>query len=190
MLEKALDLFDRHKYGVIGTLMLHTMLLFVLTMARVYRQPETATANELQVMLDLPPLEEQDPMTDEQPPSPASAADVTNRTSNATAEPDRSPPMSSAARARMGQRVEEDLRNLEQAEFDKLADAAQGSRAGPAQSRGAPRPPVTRRADGPLRWTAWAAAHALPRPCAAGSAARVRAGCALRALPSGCVSCV
>jgi hypothetical protein len=122
MLERALDLFDRHKYGVIGTLMLHTMLLFVLTMARVYRHPETATANELQVMLDLPPLEEQDPMTDERPPSPASAADVTNRTSNATAEPDRSPPMSSAARARMGQRVEEDLRNLEQAEFDKLAE--------------------------------------------------------------------
>ena len=100
MLESALDLFDRHKYGVIGTLMLHTMLLFVLTMARVYRHPETATANELQVVL----------------------ADVTNRTSNATAEPDRSPPMSSAARARMGQRVEEDLRNLEQAEFDKLAE--------------------------------------------------------------------
>lgn len=122
MMERALDLFDRHKYGVIGTLMLHTVLLFVLTMARVYRHPEAPTGNELEVMLDLPPLEEQAPLPDEQAQSPANATDVTNRASNATAEPDRSPPMSSAARARMGQRVEEDLRNMEQAEFAKLAE--------------------------------------------------------------------
>ena len=119
MLDRTLDLFERHKYGVIGTLMLHTLLLFALNMSKVDGDVPPTPHEEVQVLMDFtPPPETQEQQENE---TVAGMQAVTNRTSNTTADLSNAPPMSRAAQERMGKNVEEDLHTMEREEFDRLA---------------------------------------------------------------------
>lgn len=116
LFDRVLDLFDRHKYGIVGTLMLHTLLVLVLLAGRVPDQaPNELTDPILLVMeSDVP-----EPMPEQQQPveAPAMPGEVTNIASNITAEA-----IPRAAREYLAKSVEEELMDLERTEFERLAD--------------------------------------------------------------------
>lgn len=117
LIDRSLDLFDRHKYGIIGTLLLHTLLLLVLNISILQR---TAVAPREEPLLM--EFTDDEPLPEEQEHLPqqdvVGSQQVTNLASNITA----SPTMSRAAQERMAQHIESDLKSMEQAEFDRLAD--------------------------------------------------------------------
>ena len=57
--DRFLDWFERHKFGVIGTLLLHTVIMFVLAISQIRTdpKPETVAETELEV---LPALSDQE----------------------------------------------------------------------------------------------------------------------------------
>ena len=120
MLDRILDLFERHKYGVIGTLMLHTMLLFVLNISNVDNRtaPGVPEPIELDLSSDMP-----EPVPPETQPgeAPATAQDVTNLASNSTADPAEQR-ISRATQERLAQNADKDLHDMEKEEFDRLAE--------------------------------------------------------------------
>lgn len=120
MLDRILDLFDRHKYGVIGTLMLHTLLLFFLNFSNLDDRSAPATPEpvELDVSSLLP---EEAPPETKPSEAPAKTQEVTNRASNTTADPSEQH-LSRAAQERMAQSVDKDLHDMEKEEFDRLAE--------------------------------------------------------------------
>jgi outer membrane biosynthesis protein TonB len=120
MLDSFLDWFERHKYGVVGTLMLHTLLLFILNVSSVgdRNPPPPPEPLALDMELALPPPPEPEPAR-QQEQVPAGA--VTNRASNTTAEIAPEQRMSRAAQERMSQQVDRELHEMEQQEFDRLA---------------------------------------------------------------------
>ena len=115
-----LDWFDRHKVGIIGTLMLHTVMLFVLTMASIRTTVGDDLRNEmrLDVVSEEEAMEMLERIEAELSGVPMEAGPVQNLTSNITAELARP----GFSQERLAERVEEELRNLEQAEFDRLAE--------------------------------------------------------------------
>ncbi|MBP8824549.1 MAG: hypothetical protein KBH07_12985 [Flavobacteriales bacterium] len=120
MLDRSLVLFDRHKYGIIGTLMVHTLVLMVLNLSlvRATNYPAKAEPIELVLEAELPPVaqaEEQQPLAQD----PSTPQPVTNLASNSTATT--SPLLSRGAQQRMAEHVERDLLDMEKAEFDRLA---------------------------------------------------------------------
>ena len=121
LLDRSLDLFDRHKYGIIGTLMLHTILLFFLNISTVQNRVPPEGPEPILLSMD---SEEPEPEQQEQQPgeTPLTPQQITNLASNTTAEsnPDRN--MSRAAQERMAQNVEKDLLDMEKEEFDRLAE--------------------------------------------------------------------
>lgn len=120
MLDRILDLFERHKYGVIGTLMLHTVLLFFLNINTVDNR--TAPAVPEPIEIDLSNNEPEPPPPEPQPgEAPATPQDVTNRASNSTADPEEQH-LSRAAQERLAQNVDKDLHAMEKEEFDRLAE--------------------------------------------------------------------
>lgn len=119
MIDRFLDWFERHKFGVVGTLMLHTLLMFSFAMGKLDSvqgaPPEDLLELELATPQELP---DQDLV---QSPE-MEALEVKNLNSNSSAEAASAPsPMGRAAQERMAQGVEEDLRAFERAEFDRLA---------------------------------------------------------------------
>lgn len=122
MFDRFLDWFERHKYGVIGTLMLHTMLLFTFAISSVGQRnppkPPEPIVLELQSDLPVEPAPEHPPPSGEQHIS----ENVTNRTSNTTAEASAERPLSRAAQQRMAEQVDQDLHNMEKQEFERLAE--------------------------------------------------------------------
>jgi len=116
-LDAFLDWFERHKTGVIGTLLLHTLALFMLTVWSIRATPREEDRSEMRIEV----------VSDEQAEEMLERIDrelagipesVTNLTSNIEAElakPGYSP-------QRLAERVENDLRAMEQAEFDRLAE--------------------------------------------------------------------
>lgn len=120
---RFLDWFERHKFGVVGTLMLHTFLMFAFAMSKL-KTPETKViVPELELVMEAPPP---DVTPEEQRQKLLSAQDVTNQASNSTADPGvRS--LSRAAQERMATNVEADLHAMEQAEFERLAEERKAS---------------------------------------------------------------
>lgn len=117
MFNALLDWFDRNKVGVIGTLTLHTALLFLLTLWSIRSTPREEDRSELR--MEVVSLEEAEALMEEMEQGPDGVPQaVTNLTSNITAE--LAKPSYSAER--LAQRVEEDLRAMEQEEFDRLAE--------------------------------------------------------------------
>lgn len=121
LLDRTLDLFDRHKYGIIGTLMLHTLLLFFLNISNV--QNHVAQEGPEPTLLTFE-SEEPEPTPEQQQSDevPLTPQQVTNLASNVTAEtsPERS--LSRSAQERMAKNVEKDLLDMEKEEFDRLAE--------------------------------------------------------------------
>jgi len=112
-----LDWFEGHKYGIIGTLAIHSLLLFLFTMAQLQTKPQEELMGEMYVEV-LPPEVAEEVIQRIEHPELAEQLQVTNATSNITAER----VMSSFSQARLAERVENDLRAMEQAEFDRLAE--------------------------------------------------------------------
>lgn len=114
MLDRTLDLFDRHKYGIIGTLMVHTALMAVFVLAQISGQEVVKEPPPILLVMDDPA-----PDLPEEQEDAGAAANVTNLASNLTARPE---PISKAAQARMARNVERELLDMEKDEFDRLAE--------------------------------------------------------------------
>lgn len=115
-LAKFLDWFEHHKFGIIGTLALHTILLFAFTLAQL-DGTDSPTGPE-DMLVEVVQEEKAEELVQRiEHPELAATLKVTNATSNITAQ--RSSPGYSAAR--LAERVENELRSMEQAEFDRLA---------------------------------------------------------------------
>ena len=115
MLNRLLDWFEQHKVGVIGTLALHTIGVFLFTVWNIRTTPTEDERSEMRIeVLSEPEMEEllQDMANEEQ----GIPQRVTNLTSNVTA--DVKPGFS---QERLTERVENELRQMEQEEFERLA---------------------------------------------------------------------
>lgn len=114
MLVKLLDWFEEHKVGVIGTLALHSFALFGFTL---WTLQETPTEEEISDMrIEVLSEEELEQLMTEAPMVDGAPQQVTNLTSNITAAL-----RPSFSQAKLQERVEEELRAMEQEEFDRLA---------------------------------------------------------------------
>ena len=120
MFGRFLDWFERHKFGVVGTLMLHTLMLFAMAMSKLPQ--EKKDKEEPEMVMELATPEELPPDPTLQPPLLAGEP-VRNLTSNITASSSQ-PRMylSRGAQERLSSAVEEDLRSFEAEEFAKLAE--------------------------------------------------------------------
>ena len=115
MLPRLLDWFEENKVGVIGTLTLHTLALFAFTLMTVRTTPTEEERSEMRIEVLSEP-EMQELLEEMNDPESGVPQRVTNLTSNLTAE--LKPAFS---QARLEERVEQELRALEQEEFERLA---------------------------------------------------------------------
>jgi outer membrane biosynthesis protein TonB len=114
MLYRLLDWFEEHKVGVIGTLALHSFALFAFTL---WTLRETPTEEEISDMrIEVLSEEELEQLMTEAPTADGTPQQVTNLTSNITAAL-----RPNFSQAKLQERVEEELRAMEQEEFDRLA---------------------------------------------------------------------
>lgn len=113
-----LDWFDRHKAGLIGSLMLHTTVLFYFAFQDLRSEPEEHERSELRVEV-APPITEEEFERMEQRIITGQPVEVKSLSSNVTAQL-AVPRLSARAQERMAESIEEDLKALEQAEFDRL----------------------------------------------------------------------
>lgn len=127
MFDRFLDWFERHKFGVVGTLMLHTFMLFSMAISKLPKENEAKAEQEMVMELaapeDLPP----DPMLE---PPLSAPVEVKNLTSNITAQvqPQMRMYPGQQAQEQMASDVEDELLAFEAAEFHKRDSArkAQG----------------------------------------------------------------
>jgi hypothetical protein len=115
MLNRLLDWFEQHKVAVIGTLALHTIGVFLFTVWNIRTTPTEDERSEMRIeVLSEPEMEEllQDMANEEQ----GIPQRVTNLTSNVTAEV-----KPAFSQEQLAERVENELRQMEQEEFDRLA---------------------------------------------------------------------
>jgi hypothetical protein len=115
MVSGFLDWFERHKVGVIGTLALHTIALFLFTLWSIRTTPREDEISDMRIEMI---TEEEAQLLEQQMQQDALGVpqQVTNLTSNITAEV-----KPTFSQAKLAERVENDLRNFEQQEFDRLA---------------------------------------------------------------------
>lgn len=124
MLDRFLTWFEQHKFGIIGTLLVHTVVLFSLAIVQVRTTPDEKDRSDMRV--DMPDAEEVARMLEEIDLATLGAtAPVSNLVSNENADPARNAAasaMDAAQMQRLSDRVERSLRELEQEEFDRLAE--------------------------------------------------------------------
>lgn len=111
-----LDWFERHKLGIIGTLTMHSFLLFAFSMWQIRTTPTDAERSEMRVEV-VPQEEVEQFMMRVENPELAAAMKVTNATSNITAQSS----TRSYSPTKLAERVESELKAIEQEEFDRLA---------------------------------------------------------------------
>ena len=111
-----LEWFDRNKVGIIGSLMLHTTLMFYFAMQDLRSVPEEFERSELRMEMAPPITEEEFERIEQQLVAPQ---EVKALSSNVTAQI-AIPQLSARAQERLEASVEEDLEAMEQAEFDRL----------------------------------------------------------------------
>jgi outer membrane biosynthesis protein TonB len=127
MFDRFLDWFERHKFGVVGTLMLHTFMLFSMAISKLPKENEAKAEQEMVMELaapeDLPP----DPMLE---PPLSAPVEVKNLTSNITAlvQPQMHMYPGQQAQEEMASDVEAEVLAFEAEEFRKRDSArkAQG----------------------------------------------------------------
>lgn len=113
---KFLDWFERHKLGVIGTLAMHSCLLFVFTLMELRTTPTEDERSDMRVEV-ISDDQAEEMIQQIEHPDMEPMRSVTNATSNITAEQTRP----SYSPAKLEARVESELREMEKAEFDRLA---------------------------------------------------------------------
>lgn len=111
-----LDWFERHKMGVIGTLTIHTLVLFLFSLWNLRATPteEERSDMRIEVVSEAEAEEMVEQILQQESGIPEK---VTNLTSNITAET-----RPQFSQQRLAERVENDLKAMEQAEFDRLAE--------------------------------------------------------------------
>ena len=118
MLNDFLDWFDRNKVGIVGTLAVHSVLLFLLTLWQIRTTPREEDISDMRLEIVSDEIAE---MLTEQilnEEFDAVPEEVRNLTSNIMAEAARP----NFSQERLAQRVEQDLLAMEQAEFERLAE--------------------------------------------------------------------
>lgn len=127
MFGRFLDWFERHKVGVVGTLMLHTVMLFTMAMSKLPKEDDADLPPEMVMELAAPEELPPDPLL--QPPM-TEPVEVKNLAANirATAETRMRMYPGPQARERIANDVESELEDFEAAEFRKRDSArkAQG----------------------------------------------------------------
>lgn len=116
-MDAFLDWFDRNKYGIVGTIALHSLLLFLLMLWHIATELPEEERNEMR--MEIVDFEEAERMEEEimAANDPASVPrQVLNVTSNITAQT-----MRDLSPQRLAERVEQDLKTFEQQEFERLA---------------------------------------------------------------------
>ncbi|MFN3875517.1 MAG: hypothetical protein ACK4L7_06360, partial [Flavobacteriales bacterium] len=122
MLTAFLDWFEEHKAGILGTLAIHTAVLFVSTMLFLRSVPRDDEVSDMRI--DVVSDAEAQAIEQQLEAEQAGAAEqVKSLTSNLTAQI-----KPAFDQARLAERVENELRSLERQEFDRLAEerAARG----------------------------------------------------------------
>jgi len=116
MITALLDWFEEHKAGVIGALALHTLALFACTLIYMPSVPRDDQISDMRidVISDMEAEEIEQRIQDQADGVPEK---VTALTSNLTAEV-----KPTFSQAKLAERVENDVRALEQAEFERLAE--------------------------------------------------------------------
>lgn len=116
MLIAFLDWFEEHKAGIIGTLALHTLVLFASTLFFLRSQPREHEISDMRmdVISDVEAEEIEQRIMEQESGIPER---VQSLTSNLTAEV-----KPNFSQAKLAERVENELRSLEQQEFDRLAE--------------------------------------------------------------------
>ncbi|MEO8733275.1 MAG: hypothetical protein ABI373_02985 [Flavobacteriales bacterium] len=122
MFDRFLDWFDRHKFGVIGTLVVHTFLIFTLFMGTLKTEGPPVEPPPLELQMDAAPEEPTPQPQEKQSQAQDMSGKVTNLASNSTAKEGSPRPMSQAAKERMAEDVDKNLHDMEKDEFQKLAD--------------------------------------------------------------------
>lgn len=113
-----LDWFDRNKLGIVGSLMLHTVVLFVLAFQNLQIKKDEDTPGELLIEVATPPIEPTPEELQEQQRA-LNAQEVKSLSSNVSAEQSQQR-LSARAQERISESVEEDLREMEREEFERL----------------------------------------------------------------------
>lgn len=120
MMDAFLDWFERHKVAVIGTLTIHSMLLFFFTLMTFRAEPAAEPLVEMNMEVMTPEeIKAIDEKTGQQVNGPTTK--VTNLTSNITAQAQQVARYYNSAN--MSERVENDLKDFENAAFDSLRQA-------------------------------------------------------------------
>ncbi|MCB0792034.1 MAG: hypothetical protein H6595_02390 [Flavobacteriales bacterium] len=126
MLERLLDRFERHKYGVIGTLAVHSAVLFTLAIVRFTTIPDEQDRSEM--VIEMVPEDEADALIAPPPEnvSVPTGRPVTNviNDQNAVAA-DRS--LDARTSQRLDDQVMQELKDMEKNEFDRLEEERKAS---------------------------------------------------------------
>ncbi len=120
MLDLILERFDRHKYGIIGTLVLHTAMVFVMAISRLHPPPDDEHRNEMRVDV-MDAMQAEALLRSIETGAPLQPMNVTNAVSDINAKLQAAQAIPSVG-ARATERMENDLRALEQSEFERLAE--------------------------------------------------------------------
>jgi len=116
MIDSFLDWFEEHKVGVIGTLTVHSLFLFVFTLMSIPLEKVDEQMVEMNMEVLTPEeMKALDEQTDQQVNGPVTK--VSNLTSNITA----TQTFWTFTTPRMSEAVESELKDLETAEFQRLA---------------------------------------------------------------------
>jgi hypothetical protein len=118
MIAAFLDWFDRHKLGIIGTLALHTLAMFLLLVTEVRTVPREDQRSDMRIDVIDDELAEEMIQEIEEREALEAGAPVSNVAKNIHA--DLVAPRWSDQR--LAERVENDLRALERSEFERLAE--------------------------------------------------------------------
>ncbi|MCW5898906.1 MAG: hypothetical protein KIT10_06515 [Flavobacteriales bacterium] len=117
MMDALLDWIDRHRTGVMGTLVVHAVLFILLTIWTIRATPREEDRSEIRV--EVVPSEMAEEMEERimEELEGGTPREVLNLTSNITAET-----RPTWSEQRLSERVEQDLRRMEQQEFERLAE--------------------------------------------------------------------
>jgi hypothetical protein len=118
MLNDFLDWFDRNKLGIIGTLAVHTLLLFLLTLWHIRATPRDEDRSEMRIEIVSDERAEELIEQMDQEDEAGMPAEVLSLTQNILAELTKP----SFSQERLSERVEQDLHELERSEFERLAE--------------------------------------------------------------------
>jgi hypothetical protein len=122
-IDNALDWFDRHKFGIVGTLLIHTIILGSLTVFSIDTMPEPEDRSELfmdidpDILEELAEMEEMDALEQGYVP----VRNLRNNTALETTDEMKEYRYRPSAQA-TEKMVEEELREMEQQEFDRLKE--------------------------------------------------------------------